>query len=129
MAEDLPPVLTFTYERFDEETTVAVDSGHELRDHHPIDSQEIEVGRDEAQQALQDIHDAIDERSQYWVIEEVVVGVETYLKADIYARCAYDESVDTVCSVDITVVPGDMIAPVIPNEKRLEEHLEDYDAE
>ncbi|WP_336359031.1 hypothetical protein [Haloarcula sp. CGMCC 1.6347] len=127
-AEDLPPVLTFSYKRFDEETTAAVESGHELRDYKPIDAHEIEVERDAAQQAYQDIRAAIDERSQYWVIDEIVVGVETHLKAGIYTRCAFGDPVEAVYGVDITVVPGDMIAPVIPAKKRLEEHLEDNDA-
>jgi len=123
MPENLLPVLTWRYTRYDADTIGMVDSTRELRDHPPIDSREIEVERDRARHVLEEIYDALDERSTYYVIDELVLGVEKYLPADVYCRCAYDQSLESTLDVDVTVVLGDLVEPVIPTDQRLKEHL------
>ncbi|WP_226043459.1 hypothetical protein [Natrinema sp. DC36] len=125
MNDALPPVLTWRYERIDTASVEPLASGREIRDATTLDVHEIEVERDEARQILQDIHDTIDERSKYYLIEEVVLGDEIYVKADIYCRCAYEASLENTLGIDVTVVPGDMIEPVVPTKKRIEEYLEE----
>ena len=87
------------------------------------ESKELEVERDAARQVLQDIREQIDERSRYWLVEEVVLGVEPYIDADVYCRCAYEAPLEQVLDVSVTVVPGEVIEPVIPNRKRVKEHV------
>lgn len=125
MLEDLPPVLRWVYRRTDEPLVRPADFDDLSASQY--ETVEVEVERDRARQTLQDIHDAIDERSQYYLIEEVVIGVERYLEADIYCQVAHDVGVETWIGrgIDVTVVPGQMIEPVVPAEKRVEEHLFD----
>ncbi len=84
MADRLPPVLRWEYNRTEDPHAEVSD----LEDPGTLDAswetKEVEVERDAARQALQDIRDAIEERSQYWLIEQVVVGVEPYIDADVY---------------------------------------------
>lgn len=129
MSDGLPPVLTWRFERFDADTIAAVDSGRDLRNHVPVDAHEIEVDRDRARHVLQEIRDRLDKRSKYYVIEELVLGVEKYVPANVYCQCAYDQSLESVLDVAVTVVPGDLVEPVIPTEQRLKEYLADEDGD
>lgn len=126
--DSLPPVLEWRYESIDTASMAVSPTEGDLKGAPTIDSRTIEVERDEARHVLQTIHDRLDERSQYYVIETLVVGVSPYIKADVYCRCAYDEPLDRVLDPEVIVVPGDAIEPVIPNEKRVDEHLEGDDA-
>lgn len=126
---DLPPILQYSYERFDDPMVKPPADPREPGDPKPIDAHEIEVERDEARQILQDIQDKIDERSKLYRAGEIVLGVEPYLKADVYCRMAYEEPLENVLAPEVTVIPGDSVAPVIPTQKRIEEHLSERDSD
>ena len=122
--DDLPPVLRCSWERYSPDTIGAVSTESRLADHRADEHHEIEVERDAARQALADIQDAVDERSKYWAIDEVVVDVESYIEADIYCMAAYQAELDSTLTPRVIVVPGeDTIEPVIPARRRVEEHL------
>ena len=122
MSENLPPVLHWEYKRTDDPVRGVEDLTF---GHATYDTNAVEVERDAARQVLQDIREAIDERSKYHYIQEIVLGVEPYIDADVYCRCAYEEPLQRVLDPRVIVVPGDAIEPVIPFEKRVEEHLFD----
>lgn len=117
----LPEVITYRWETYDEPITGMEPGG--TPDFPPDDVREVEVERDVARQVVRDIHEAIERRSRSYVIVEVILGAETYLKADVYCRTLHEIPIDAHLGVDVTVIPGDMIEPVIPTEKRIEEHL------
>lgn len=129
MPENLPPVLRWEYNRTDDpEVAMSRPDPAELA--AGWETKEIEVERDAARQALQDIETEIAERSEDYLIDEVVVGVEKYIDADVYCRCAHGVPMETVVGVEVTAVPGDVIAARIPARERIEEHLfEEDDAE
>lgn len=122
MTDDLPPVLRWEYNRADDPAP-EVSASHDQFKTATWESKEIKIERDAARQALQDIHERIEERSKYWVIEGLVLGAEPYIDADVFCRCAYETPLEQVLDVSVTVVPGETIAPVIPNRKRVEEHV------
>lgn len=126
-SDQLPLVLTWQYKRIDTSDLIPPVDEDQLQDAHAVYGREIEVERDEAHQTLEDISVKLEKRSRYYRIKEVVLGVEKYIEADIYCRYAYDTSLDDVLDVDITVIPEDVIRPVIPAEKRREEYLEEED--
>jgi hypothetical protein len=129
MPNDIPPVITWRYERLGQNTPELPATDRDLRETTPVDAREIEIERDRARQILQDIRDALDERSKYYLIDELVLGVENYLPADVYCRVAYEESLEAVLDVEVSVVSGDVIEPVVPTKQRVAEYLSERDTD
>ena len=122
MPENLPPVLRWEYRRTDE--PLAMPSDFDDLGASQYETVEVEVERDAARQVLQDIRDAIDERSRQYYVETVVVDIEAYIDADVFCRCAYGESLQRVVGPKV-VLSDSMVTPAIPIEDRVEEYLFD----
>lgn len=120
----IPETITYTYERVDEDYPIPAPVSQQELDQMPTEEvRTVEIEREEAEALLEEINDAVEDRQQYWTITELVLGAEEYVVVDTYCRYAYDQSFANWYGLDVTVVPGSMVAPVVPNHVRREEYL------
>lgn len=125
----IPETISYTYERVDPEYPVpAPVTQAELEQMPAEETRTVEIERTEAEELLEEINDAVEQRQRNRTIEELVLGVEEYIVADTYCRYAYDQPFGNWYGLDVTVVPGSMIAPVVPNRVRREEYLQESDS-
>ena len=120
----IPPVIEYRYQRVDAEYPVSAPvTQADLEDLPPEASHTVEIDRDRAEILLEAIHKAMAAREADWTVEELVLGAEVFVPVDVYCRYAYDQPFAAWYGLEVTVVPGDVIAPVIPNHIRREEYL------
>lgn len=107
--------------------TVGMSMEDDPHDEMTFTTHRFEVDEEIAKQTYESVVEAIEERrNDHFTIDHIVLGIPQYKALTAYINqnpYASDESVESFMGLEITVVPGPMIHPVIDNKRLLTENL------
>lgn len=130
-ADDLPPPSSFRFEVAEAHTLdrsiAESEMGPDAAEMPEVETYTFETGGEMTRDLLDRIADEVEKREQQgFDIDHLVLGVPQYKAVEAWAQDNYDQRAEYVLPVDeVTVVPGPMIHPVIPNRRVLLETVDD----
>lgn len=108
--------------------SVSMDPKTDPMDMMTFETHTFEVSAEIAEETFESVADAIESRrNDGYTIDEVILGVPQYKALYVYVQSSStrysDETPESLLGVEVTVVPGPMIHPVIDNRRLLTEML------
>lgn len=133
MERPIPEVMEIQYEIASiPDLGYTDDPATAMADTPAFKSRRVEIVKEDAEELIERIHEAIDDRAREgYYVDHLVLGVEEFTTVDAYWRYVTDHNShgtensgakENLPVDEVTVVPGSMIYAVVPSEVMVTEY-------